>query len=174
MQPAAWLQARPQLGRDVFARPPPGPDPRAASYMALMEACLTVLRGSEEQPAAAPIYRPPLAAVIRVEDVLPRMRSLAATMTETRPLAAFLPPLDDEAIGDPIVARSAVASTLVAALELCRDAVIGLDQAEAFGVIIVAPRVADAAQPDAGSRSGASSAASSRPLEGQRHAACSD
>lgn len=65
-------------------------------------------------------------------------------------------------------------ATLVAALELCRDAVIVLDQAEAFGVIIVAPRVADAAQPDAGSRSGASSAASSRPLEGQRHAACSD
>ena len=151
----AWLQARPQLGRDVFARPPPGPDPRAASYMALMEACLTLLRGRGEQPAEAPVYRPALAAVVRVEDVIARMRALVAEITEARPLAAFLPRLDDEAIGDPVVARSAVASTLVAALELCREAVVGLEQAEAFGAIIVAPRVADAVQPDAGSRSGA-------------------
>ena len=169
----AWLQARPQLGHDVFARPR-GPDPRAASYMALMEACLAALRGPEEQPAEAPVYRPVLAAVVRVEDIIARMRALVAGMTEPWPLVAFLPRLDEEAIGDPVVARSAVASTLVAALELCRDAVVGLQQAEAFGVIIVAPRVADAAQPDAGSRSGAPSAASSRPLEGQRHAARSD
>src|ERR1700733_6036519 len=48
---AAWLQARPQLGHDVFARPPPGRDPHVASYMALMEACLTVLRGPDAEPA---------------------------------------------------------------------------------------------------------------------------
>ena len=42
---ASWLQARPQLGHEVFARPLPGPDPQVASYMALIEACLTVLRG---------------------------------------------------------------------------------------------------------------------------------
>ncbi len=158
---AAWLGERPQLGRDVFARPPPGADPRAASYMALMEACLTVLRGREELPAEAPVYRPALAAVFRVENVLARMRSLVAGMSEGRPLAAFLPGLDDEAIGEPIVARSAVASTLVAALELCREAVVGLEQAEAFGAIIIAPRVADAVQPDAGSRSGAPPSAQS-------------
>ena len=152
---AAWLGERPQLGRDVFARPPPGPDPRAASCMALMEACLTVLRGRGEQPAEAPVYRPVLAAVVRVEDVLPRMRSLVAGMSEGRPLTEFLPRLDEEAIGGPVVARSAVASTLVAALELCREAVVGLGQAETFGAIIVAPRVADAAATDAGARSGA-------------------
>ena len=55
---ASWLQARPRLGHDVFARVPPGPDPRVASYMALMEACLTVLHGRDEQPGAEPIYRP--------------------------------------------------------------------------------------------------------------------
>ena len=54
---ASWLQARPQLGRDVFARAPPGPDPQVASYMALLEACLTVLRGRDEVPAATPVYR---------------------------------------------------------------------------------------------------------------------
>jgi len=33
-----------------------------------------------------------------------------------------------------------VASTFVAALELCRTAVIGLDQREAFGTIAISPR----------------------------------
>jgi chromatin segregation and condensation protein Rec8/ScpA/Scc1 (kleisin family) len=45
--------------------------------------------------------------------------------------------------------RSAVASTLVAALELCRDAVVGLDQREAFGMITLSLRAARAAEPDA-------------------------
>ena len=143
---AAWLGERPQLGREVFTRPPREPDPRAASYMALMEACLAVLGGPGEQPAEAPVYRPVLARVVRVEDVIARMRALVAAMTEARPLAAFLPRLDDEAIGEPTIARSAVAATLVAALELCRDSVVGLQQVEAFGPITVSRRVAEAAQ----------------------------
>ena len=51
---ASWLQARPQLGHDVFARAPPGPDPQVASYMALMEACLTVLRGRDAAATRKP------------------------------------------------------------------------------------------------------------------------
>ncbi len=43
----AWLDARPQLGRDVFARPV-GVSPRVSSYMDLMEACLAVLLREEE------------------------------------------------------------------------------------------------------------------------------
>jgi len=43
--------------------------------------------------------------------------------------------------GEPVVVRSAVASTFVAALELCREAVVGLDQAEDSGTITVAPPV---------------------------------
>ena len=141
---AAWLAGRPQLGRDVFARPQ-GPDPRAASYMALMEACLAVLRDREEHPAEAQVYRPPLATVFRVEDALARLRSQVADMTEARPLAAFLPRLTEAMLREPVVVRSAVASTLIAALELCRAAVVGLDQAQAFGTITVSPRVAGAA-----------------------------
>jgi chromatin segregation and condensation protein Rec8/ScpA/Scc1 (kleisin family) len=54
-------------------------------------------------------------------------------------LGAFLPRLTDVARGTPTIARSAVASTLVAALELCRGAAIGLEQAESFGPIVVHP-----------------------------------
>jgi segregation and condensation protein A len=124
---ASWLQARPQLGRDVFARTPPGPDPHVASYMALLEACLTVLRGRDAVPAATPVYRPALGELFRIPEALIRMRARVATMYEPRPLEAFLPVVPAEKRGEPVIVRSAVASTFVAALELCREAVVGLD-----------------------------------------------
>ena len=58
---AAWLEARPQFGRDVFARPAPKRDPRTESYMALMEACLAVLQGglaAGEGEESELVYRP--------------------------------------------------------------------------------------------------------------------
>jgi segregation and condensation protein A len=137
---AAWLQVRPQLGHEVFTRPPRGPDPRAASYMALMEACLTVLRGPDAQPAAAAVYRPPVADVFRIAGALVRMRALVAAMTAVQPLEDFLPAVPPERRGERVVVRSAVASTFVAALELCRGAVVGLDQKEAFSTIAISLR----------------------------------
>jgi segregation and condensation protein A len=71
---ASWLQARPQLGHDVFALAPPGPDPLVASYMALLEACLTVLRRRDAVPAEAPVYRPALGELFRIPEALIRMR----------------------------------------------------------------------------------------------------
>ncbi|WP_158805157.1 hypothetical protein [Acidisoma sp. L85] len=41
-----WQQQRPQLGLDVFARRPAAV-PREGGYVALMEACLVVLRGRD-------------------------------------------------------------------------------------------------------------------------------
>jgi segregation and condensation protein A len=41
---ASWLQARPQRGQEVFARPE-AEAPRESGYVALMEACLVVLQG---------------------------------------------------------------------------------------------------------------------------------
>jgi segregation and condensation protein A len=131
---AAWLQARPQLGIDTFARGRSGPDRRAASYMALMEACLTVLRGRDEQPTAASVYRPPRSEVFRIPETLDRLRALVAALTEPRPLEAFFPRVPAQA---PLLARSAVAATFMAALELCRAGEVGLAQAEPFGAIVV-------------------------------------
>jgi hypothetical protein len=65
-------------------------------------------------------------------------------MREPRPLEAFLPEVPTEKRGEPVIVRSAVASTFVAALGLCRGAVVGLDRAEDFGAITVSPRVDDA------------------------------
>ena len=73
---AVWLQARPQRGIDVFARPHPAPA-REGGYVALMEACLVVLRGRAGRPEVAPSYRPALPAVWRVPDALARIRAAA-------------------------------------------------------------------------------------------------
>ena len=136
---ASWLQARPQLEHDVFARAPPGPDPQIASYMALMEACLTVLRGREERPGVEPIYRPAIPDIYRVPEAIMRMRALVAELTEPKPLEDFCPEISLGRRGEPDVARSAVASTFIAALELCRGSVVGLDQEQNFGTITVCP-----------------------------------
>ena len=140
---ASWLQARPQLGHDVFARPPPGPDPQVASYMALMEACLTVLRGRDELPAETPLYRPTVPDVFRIAEALLRIRALVAAMTAPQPLEAFWPEVPAQKPKGPVIVRSAVASTFVAALELCQESVVGLDQDEDFSAIMVSPRGID-------------------------------
>ena len=88
---ASWPQARPQLGYDVFARAPPGPDPQIASYMALMEACLTVLRGREERPGEEAVYRPAIPDVYRVPEAIMRMRALVVELIEPRSLMDFCP-----------------------------------------------------------------------------------
>jgi segregation and condensation protein A len=137
----AWLEARPQLGRDVLARPR-RPDPVATSYMALLEACLTVLRARDEALAGTAVYRPQHAGVFRIESALARLRSLVAGLAEARPLMAFLPRLTEAARREPDLVRSAVASTLIAALELARDGLLTLEQEVPFATITLAARTA--------------------------------
>jgi segregation and condensation protein A len=135
---ASWLQARPQLGQDVFARPL-APQPREGGYVALLEACLVVLRGRGGQPAEVPVYRPAVPALWRVPQALARIRALLAACPEGGDLGAFLPPLAADAPNRPLQARAAVASTFLAGLELARDGQIRLEQAAAFGVVRLHP-----------------------------------
>jgi hypothetical protein len=100
-----------------------------------------VLRGRDALPTATPVYRPAIAEVFRIPEALRRMRARVAEMSEPRPLEVFLPEVPAEKRGEPVIVRSAVASTFVAVLEPCRGAVVGLDQAEDFGMITVSPPV---------------------------------
>ena len=68
-----------------------------------------------------------------------RMRALVAELTEPKPLEDFCPEIPVERRGEVDVVRSAVASTFIAALELCRGSVVGLDQEQNFGTITVCP-----------------------------------
>jgi chromatin segregation and condensation protein Rec8/ScpA/Scc1 (kleisin family) len=111
--------------------------------MALMEACLTVLRGRDELPAETPLYRPTVPDVFRIAEALLRIRALVAAMTAPQPLEAFWPEVPAQKPKGPVIVRSAVASTFVAALELCQESVVGLDQDEDFSAIMVSPRGID-------------------------------
>ncbi len=137
---AAWLEGRPQLGRDVFARGRRGRDPRVASYMRLMEACLAALRPADEWPAAeAPVYRPIASGLFAMDAVRRRLRALADAMTQPAPMSALLPRLPEGPVDQPLLARSAVSATLVGVLELCRDGRVTLGQDTEIDVIVVAP-----------------------------------
>jgi segregation and condensation protein A len=144
---AAWLQARPQLGQEVFARPSSGPDPHVASYMALLEACLTVLRGDGARATdEVSVYRPAFPELFRVPDAIVRMRSLLAVLSGPVQLREFYPRMPVRAGDGELIARSAVSSTFLAALELARGRELALRQDGAFGPIGVEPMFSAAVQ----------------------------
>ncbi len=143
---SAWLGARPQLGRDAFARPLRERDPRVASYMRLMEACLTVLEMEEarEQPSAIErVYMSGVPALFRVPDALARIRATLAGLDAPINLTGFLPRMPEVVTDRELVARSAVSSTLVAALELARTGELALGDEGDFEHVNVAPILAN-------------------------------
>jgi hypothetical protein len=80
---SSWLQARPQLGQEVFARPAIEAQ-RESGYVALMEACLVVLRGRVGEPGLVEVsvFRPPIPDLWRVPDALARIRALLIEQPE--------------------------------------------------------------------------------------------
>ncbi len=141
---ADWLERRPRLGRDVFARGAAeepdtadlrGAAPPAADVTALLRACLAVLerpdRGGSWRPAPRPLWRVP--------DALARLRRLLPGLKEGAALEHFLPETMDNGSDVALQRRAALASTLLAGLELGREGAASLSQGQAFGGIVVAP-----------------------------------
>ena len=67
---------------------------------------------------------------------------LAGLPAAGAPLAAFLPPATEPRAASALQRRAALASTLLAGLELARDGEARLRQPEPFGPIAVAPAAA--------------------------------
>jgi segregation and condensation protein A len=132
---ASWLTTRPQLGIDVFVRPPATAPSREGGYVALMEACLVVLRGRGGRPEEAPIYRQVVPDLWRVSNALARIRLTLAEHPEGGDLSRFLPSLSADASNRSLKVRAAVASTLLAALELAREGVLAIAQEDDFGPV---------------------------------------
>jgi segregation and condensation protein A len=128
---ADWLERRPQLGRDVFARGSAEPDAHplpAADITELLRACLRLL----VLPARERVYRPSPPPLWRVPDALARLRDLLVSMpAEGVPLAQLLPA--PARMASPVQRRAAIASTLMAGLELSREGTLSLEQRDAFG-----------------------------------------
>lgn len=130
---ADWLERRPQLGRDIFAR---GTRPRAAKpgFAALLEAALVVFRGPAGRPEEQ-VCRPAPPRLWRAADALARVRRVLAHAPEGGTLALFLPRVARGAPDRDVRVRAAVASTFLAGLELARDGTAGLEQEVPFGPV---------------------------------------
>ncbi len=136
---ASWLSARPQLGHEVFprGRGEHTPSPQAALYVAFLEATLVMLEGRDGQGSEAPsTYRPPVSDLWRTPDAIARVRRLLAESGELRPLERFLPEISADASHRALRRRAAVASTLMAGLELAREGTLTADQPAPFGPIL--------------------------------------
>ena len=117
---ATWLDARPQVGRDVFVRPH-GPGARVTSYMDLMEACLAILQREKAATAAADsILHVRPATLFPVADVLAAVRRQLAELDAPVALELLVPAIPDSAADRLLAGRAGLSSTLMAALELGR------------------------------------------------------
>jgi segregation and condensation protein A len=138
---AAWLEHRPQLGRDVFGRG--RPEPLGASTDARHEvdvieflwASLALFDEPENGGEAATAYRPRPRDLYPAAETRERILRLLAEMPDGAWLGRLLPRMPAGAETTPEIAlrrRSAWASTLIASLELARQGEVALAQGEAF------------------------------------------
>ena len=139
---ADWLAARPQLGLRVFARGQMERQarPQAELYVAFLEATLAMLEGKAGQPAQAPAYQPAPLELWRVPEAIARVTALLKQQPDGLPLVDCLPPIPAGTAQRQLRQRAALASTLVASLELARDATLDMDQEVAFGTITLRPK----------------------------------
>ncbi|MFH5925721.1 segregation and condensation protein A [Roseomonas xinghualingensis] len=144
---AAWLGQRPLLGHDVMARGAPESlvledrSGLAADLPGLLRAYTDVLR----RAAARRPYRPKPRKIWTVQDALSRLQTLVGHAPGWAELSRFLP----EAEMDPTERRAALASTLVAGLELAKTGAAELRQDAPFAPILLRPPVAETRDADA-------------------------
>ena len=138
---AVWLEERPQLGRDFFrkGRRDPLPDPApVGGYVALMEACLAVLR-PRHNPETDTFVIKPRRSITTPTEAFSRMRAMLGDLPEGAELLTFLPKLTADLQDIKFELRSAISSSLVASLELARIGQAGLEQEIPFGLLIIRP-----------------------------------
>lgn len=142
---AAWLNARPVLGQDVFRRGLPESHVDYDRSRILLEsgpfvrAYLEAIRRGTKSAT----YKPRPLTLWTVKDALGRLADLVGGLPDWATLESFLP----EYLGTPTERRAALSSTLLASLEMARGGAVWLRQDEAFGPILLRR---GAAEPDAG------------------------
>jgi len=135
---AGWFGARSQLGQDVFARGAPENHTEidrsrlTLDLGSLVRAYLNaVRRGTKSR-----LYRPRPLALWTVDDALRRLGALLGSLPDWSTLEVFLP----ENVRGLIERRAALASTLLAGLEMARGGAVHLRQDRDFGPILVRQR----------------------------------
>lgn len=128
------LMARPQLGRDLFARGAAEDDeatPTSVWAVSLYDLLKAYAEHYRAKAAAEGSLRIEASVLYSPEQALERLEAMLGRFPSWTTLAAFLPPMT----GSPLVRRSALASTFVATLELAKAGRIALRQDGPFGPI---------------------------------------
>ena len=138
---AAALEARPRLGRDVFARgaPEDRTDIDRSRLLLDMPGLLRGYLAAARRAAAGRVYRVEQLAFWTVSDALRRLADVVGGLPRDvwLRLDDLVPPS-----AQPLQHRAALAGALIAGLELARDGRVALRQEAAFGPIFL--RGADA------------------------------
>ncbi len=149
---SAWLDDRPQLGRDVFARGrpdlhfTPGDAEFEIDFIEFLWASVSVFDGFVVETDTIPVYRPRPPSLHTVLDATGRILRLLAEAPSGLPLAELLPRPGPEREAESWAReRSAWTSTFVAGLELAKQGAVTLEQQAAD----VAPVLWLRHQPDA-------------------------
>jgi segregation and condensation protein A len=126
------LMSRAQLGRDIFARGAPEGVRVIARPVFDVEyhELLTAYAGHKLRTSARRLRIEP-SRLYTMDQALHRLMGMVGATVEWTTLERFLPPL----IGDAVIDRSVLASTLAASLELARQGKMMMRQAESFGPI---------------------------------------
>ena len=141
---AGWLQRRPQLGHEVFARGRPevvGVSVEAGPAIDVIEFLWASLARFDDEPAApdmATVYQPARLALCTVAEARERILRRLAERPDGAMLGQCLPPPPAAADGETqsvLSLRSAWASSLVASLELARQGDVVLRQERAYDPI---------------------------------------
>jgi segregation and condensation protein A len=132
---ALWLNRRPWLGHDVFARGAPESlrvEDRSGLHADLPSLLQSYVAARRRALARRP-YRPKPRKLFTVQEALERLTRLVGALPSWSVLQGFLP----DTILDPLERRAALASTLVAGLEMARGGAVELRQERAFGPIML-------------------------------------
>ena len=133
---AQWLGVQPLLGHDVFARGTPE-DLTETDRSGLLLDLPGLLRGhiaALRRQAATRRYSPRPMVWWSVQDALRRLGAMMGQAPDWTELQRFLPEVMSV---EPLARRAAIASTLLAGLEMARGGAIDLRQEESFGPIML-------------------------------------
>jgi len=130
------LMARARLGTGFFRRGAPETF-RALTNPVLEVTLFELLKtyGEQKRRAVAGVLHIELFEIHTVEDALERLKGLLGSTPDWESLWRFLP----EGLMEGLVARSAIASTFAASLELAREGKIKLRQSSPFGTVYLKP-----------------------------------
>ena len=132
------LMGRERLGRDVFGRGDPEPVNvvKLRTYKDTLYDLLTAYATDRARRLGGKAYQPQMAPVLHIEDARERLERMLGRIPDWSALDRLLPP--DWQGGRR--RRSALASTLLACLELARDGKVEISQGAPFEEIYVRDR----------------------------------